>query len=469
MIFSNNPIVSRTSITPQMFGAKGDGINDDTIAFANALAFSSDIRIPIGRYIVNVDLSNMVNFKFEGSGSGTVLVAADTSKPIIKINSTTVQTRKGIIADMALVGISSGTASTGIELSAVSPWSIKGLDVNNLNITNVTGGIHIIGTTAGEIYDNYFHNIVINNVNGVGGLKSTNGLYNKFNNIEIINIDGNTSAISESGGFNTYSNCQLEGSIFLGGRKNTVKTTSIEVITTTSAHWGTDAAIGMSGDHLTLDGISLINVYGTKVAAGISATGGVNFNIKNVKFEYTGGTTVPHPFALAAGTTGILENIQPWVGVYERTDDFHGESILANWTMINNGFLTRTPSLKLPEVLLGKIIITHGTTIPTTGKWYVGDRVINSIPSVGQPKSWACSVAGGANSTTRDNLTEYALSVWAIWTTGTTVWKCTTAGTTAASPPSIVGKVVGNTVVDGDAVWTMQSETTAIFVSEGNL
>lgn len=35
-----------------------------------------------------------------------------------------------------------------------------------------------------------------------------------------------------------------------------------------------------------------------------------------------------------------------------------------------------------------------GASIPTTGTWIVGDRVYNSAPTAGQPKSWVCTVAG---------------------------------------------------------------------------
>jgi parallel beta-helix repeat protein len=34
------------------------------------------------------------------------------------------------------------------------------------------------------------------------------------------------------------------------------------------------------------------------------------------------------------------------------------------------------------------------TAAPTAGNWIVGDRTINSVPVVGQPKAWACTVAG---------------------------------------------------------------------------
>lgn len=37
---------------------------------------------------------------------------------------------------------------------------------------------------------------------------------------------------------------------------------------------------------------------------------------------------------------------------------------------------------------------TAATAAPTTGTWKRGDRVFNSTPTVGQPKSWVCTVAG---------------------------------------------------------------------------
>lgn len=36
----------------------------------------------------------------------------------------------------------------------------------------------------------------------------------------------------------------------------------------------------------------------------------------------------------------------------------------------------------------------YGTAAPTVGKWNIGDRCVNSAPTVGQPKSWICTLAG---------------------------------------------------------------------------
>lgn len=109
------------------------------------------------------------------------------------------------------------------------------------------------------------------------------------------------------------------------------------------------------------------------------------------------------------------------------------------------------------------------SAIPVKGV-YATNTIIKRYPfTVGQPKGWYTTTGGGASSTTRADATAYAAGVWAKWPSGTTVWECTTAGTSTTGAPSIVGKVVGDTVEDGTAIWTMRSLTTVAFTSEGNL
>lgn len=43
---------------------------------------------------------------------------------------------------------------------------------------------------------------------------------------------------------------------------------------------------------------------------------------------------------------------------------------------------------------VGESVICYGLAIPTVGAWSVGDRIVKSVPVVGQPKSWVCTVAG---------------------------------------------------------------------------
>ena len=110
-----------------------------------------------------------------------------------------------------------------------------------------------------------------------------------------------------------------------------------------------------------------------------------------------------------------------------------------------------------------------GTAAPVRGVWNLGDRCLNSAGVVGQAKAWQCTTAGGAYSTTRADATPVTVNTWAKWSTGLTVWECTTAGTTTTGAPSISGKVVGDTVTDGSVTWTCRSLASAAFTSEGNL
>lgn len=61
-----------------------------------------------------------------------------------------------------------------------------------------------------------------------------------------------------------------------------------------------------------------------------------------------------------------------------------------------------------------------------------------------------------AAATARADSTAVALGVVRKFATPTSLWEVTTAGTTAASQPSIAGKAVGDTVTDGTAVWTRE-------------
>ena len=65
-------------VTPQHFGAKGDGVTDDTAAFNNAIATGKTVKIPEGSYCINGTI-NMVNgAAIEGSKNSVLLAYAPT-------------------------------------------------------------------------------------------------------------------------------------------------------------------------------------------------------------------------------------------------------------------------------------------------------------------------------------------------------------------------------------------------------
>jgi hypothetical protein len=102
---------------------------------------------------------------------------------------------------------------------------------------------------------------------------------------------------------------------------------------------------------------------------------------------------------------------------------------------------------------------------PVKGDYALGTRIINSLPSVGSPKSWVVTTAGLAYSSTRANSSNYNVGDFIKWSTGSNVYECVQAGTTASTPP-LAGAGI---VVDGGVQWLYRGNTVATFTSEGNL
>jgi hypothetical protein len=43
---------------------------------------------------------------------------------------------------------------------------------------------------------------------------------------------------------------------------------------------------------------------------------------------------------------------------------------------------------------LTREVDVYGSTTPAAGIWFVGDRIVNNVPTIGQPKSWVCTAVG---------------------------------------------------------------------------
>lgn len=68
---------------------------------------------------------------------------------------------------------------------------------------------------------------------------------------------------------------------------------------------------------------------------------------------------------------------------------------------IENGWGSLTPTILntgaariISQFSARGLALAYGTAAPVAGTWGVGDRMVNSVPVVGQPKAWACTVAG---------------------------------------------------------------------------
>ena len=115
---------------------------------------------------------------------------------------------------------------------------------------------------------------------------------------------------------------------------------------------------------------------------------------------------------------------------------------------------------------VGGNIGTDIVAAPVANARYVKSQVLtNSAPTIGQPPYRVCTQTGQYITTAIARNTAYGLGQ--VRYNALNVYSITTAGTTAASPPTFP-TTIGATVTDGTAVWTC-IDTLATFASAANL
>ncbi len=81
--------LDKMSVTPQDFGAVGDGVADDTTAIQAAIDSGNNVQIPKGTYKISSTIKLVNDYqKLEGSGKNTVLENSTTSARLFQIGDT---------------------------------------------------------------------------------------------------------------------------------------------------------------------------------------------------------------------------------------------------------------------------------------------------------------------------------------------------------------------------------------------
>lgn len=158
-------------INPQMFGAIGDGVNDDTEAFENALDFVREkiktktivdgfpseqvggqcIIIPAGTYKITSPLDIPSNIEFVGSDpNSTILVfsSVDYGLSLDGEPYNSVKTWRGTIKNLRIVMDGSGIGISNIENcdgTSANQNIVCNSEFENITVSNCSLGIGIIG------------------------------------------------------------------------------------------------------------------------------------------------------------------------------------------------------------------------------------------------------------------------------------------------------------------------------------
>ena len=224
----------------------------------------------------------------------------------------------------------------------MASWTLGGTITGNtvsLNNFNPDFGIYVHNCSNMTVSGN---TVNINNA-----IATTRGIY----------VDATTATmtnVSITG--NTITGCSFRGiSMDTSGGFNITNVS----ITGNNVQGGGTACVGMGLVNVVSGTVSSNNVNATTVNA-LSITTSNSLRITGNSFFTTGTTSV--------ATSGVC------------TSSYFDKSNLFNALMAN--------------AATGLIVEQLGSAAPTTGTWAIGDRTEQSVPVVGNPKGWRCTVAG---------------------------------------------------------------------------
>lgn len=136
-------------VTPQMFGAKGDGVTDDTEAFRTALATSNNVYVPNGSYLITdtLDISYKKSLYADDGQRATILYTGSNSVVSIgrlsvfrNINITFPKAFSGIVFDTNNYNKNSGECALGSRVEHITvDFKVKSPDATLIGITIDSG------------------------------------------------------------------------------------------------------------------------------------------------------------------------------------------------------------------------------------------------------------------------------------------------------------------------------------------
>ena len=191
------------------FGAVGNGIADDTVAFQNALAAHSCVFVPSGTYRVTSTLVLSANQTLMGTGQGSVIAASSTSFNVIEIRA-----GYATLSDLKITG-----GSIGIKLYGVSAPCVQNT-VRDVVVSGANTGIQLDGhnDTAKPCYWNMLDRVLVLSPanNGVHFIKSGSGdtpNTNRIQNLRVysqgVNISGSGIFIEFGANANLFTDCEV--------------------------------------------------------------------------------------------------------------------------------------------------------------------------------------------------------------------------------------------------------------------
>ncbi len=270
------------------YGAKLDGVTDDSVAFSKAIASGKSVYIPPGTLTVTQSFAMPENrpIYIEGAGYGltTIKVNSETTLPALFTKGSG-NILGGAIKNFTVDG--NKKVDRVFDIDMLSNFELSGLYLRNFNVSGIRlGREHTFG--IGTIKDIFMRTNFIDfsdpSVRPDYGIEL--GAYAIDNNFINVRISSpKVACILDGGGQNAFIDCHLWGAYesILSIKTTTVGTPSVQQVETLKVEDGSPVARDLT---ITLDGVSFVVSIPSHDNADINATATI---IRNA--TYTGWTT----------------------------------------------------------------------------------------------------------------------------------------------------------------------------------
>lgn len=398
---------AKTLITPVYnvvgYGAKGDGVTDDTAAIQAAIdaaiAAKGTVFFPPGSYVVTAKLNltaispvaNVGQFglMIRGSGMGSAIVCQSTADVLFDFDAGATTDLQVFMSDLFMYN--PGGATIALRLGRMSRYS----SFERLRMYGFKNGIRFMRETYGiDFRDLYIRGstneaIIVDQTSlGTSGVITELRFFGGY-------IDNNgTSVASGDATLPTIflyrtSNAKFYGVVFEGNYAGGIKT------------YGICEDILFSGCRF--EEISMR--FGTSGHIHILDTGSRNITFEDCKFAYdrdgTDGTKTYYlMWASDKGPVNFrgcnffeLTNTTP-TDMFGTTPTTSVVSVRDCTVGNDAGYYKVVIPLRYEGVSIGATRHAYGSAAPTTGTWSLGDIVYNTSPVAAGKIGWVCITAG---------------------------------------------------------------------------
>jgi Pectate lyase superfamily protein len=428
------------------YGAKGNGTTDDTAAIQAAInacaSVGNTVYLPAGTYKITSALSMITGVNLMGAGDTETIIQANACDGIhyayvSAFNNST-------ISDLQIQGVNAA-AYIGINQPFTSSYlnEIHGLTIRNVFVTYFNIGIQLTDMWD-SLIDNcwiqycnngiylYGADIVTNICNtkiiAAGGAGSGSLGYGVYVNGYTFSSTGyrrpETVRINQGTIYGFPTGLMFADSLYVNVEQIDIQATITGISTSTvdtvlnikDNYIEIDSATALQGiwlQPLNSEPLRIVNIEGNYFISTSTNVNTVGIQIGAASTQYawynniygnffTGFNLYDIYFPDGAGKTYINANRLSSTSV---SYSIHVSSVYGAPINIFNNNCAKGIDLYTPDFTSGNVVLFNNvengvfqslkqSAAPTTGTWRVTDTVMNSAPTVGQPKGWVCTVAG---------------------------------------------------------------------------